>query len=277
MNKQIFSTIVAVAIFTASHAQKIVIAKGQKFESQVAMKMKMNIDLGGQNIENNTENNTTSLVEVKDATDKSYTINNTVTRTIMNVSAMGMDRSFDSDKKEDMDGEMGAAFKDKINKSTEMQIDKQGKIIEMSEVATDKTDGPSSMIGINSLAKGQAYPLLISLPSKSIKPGDSWTDSSGTAETVKKVTYYTLKEIKGDNMVVVFKGTIAKKGIMEQMGMEVNLDITGDISGEATYETSTGWLKNNTMLVDVKGSMEIMGQSGPLTIKTDITTTNKKL
>jgi hypothetical protein len=277
MNKQIFSTIVAVAIFTASQAQKIVIAKGQKFESQVAMKMKMNIDLGGQNIENNTENNTTSLVEVKDATDKSYTINNTVTRTIMNVSAMGMDRSFDSDKKEDMDGEMGAAFKDKINKSTEMQIDKQGKIIEMSEVATDKTDGPSSMIGINSLAKGQAYPLLISLPSKSIKPGDSWTDSSGTAETVKKVTYYTLKEIKGDNMVVVFKGTIAKKGIMEQMGMEVNLDITGDISGEATYETSTGWLKNNTMLVDVKGSMEIMGQSGPLTIKTDITTTNKKL
>lgn len=277
MSKQIFSTIMAIAIFIVSHAQKIVIAKGQKFENQVAMKMKMSIDFGGQNIDNNTENNTTSLVEVKDATDKAYIISTTVTRTVMNISAMGMDRSFDSDKKEDLDGEMGAAFKDKINKSTEMQIDKEGKIIEMSEAANDKTDGPSSMIGINALAKGQAYPLLISLPAKSIKPGDSWTDSTGTAETIKRVMHYTLKEIKGDNMVVVFKGTIAKKGIMEQMGMEANLDITGDISGEATYERSSGWLKNNTMLADVKGTMEVMGQSAPLTIKADITTTNKKL
>lgn len=276
MNKQFFSTLVmAIAIFATASAQKINIAKGQKMENLVVLKMKMNVDLGGQQLENDAENKTTSVIEVKEASDKGYTLSSTLKRATFNMSAMGMERSFDSDKPEDLDGEMGGPFKDKINKSTDIQIGKDGKIIEYAE--DDKTDGPSSMIGINALAKGQTYPLLLSLPAKALKVGDVWTDSSGTAETVKRVVYYTLKEIKGDDLIVTFTGNMAKKGVMEQMGMELNMDIAGDMTGEATYEKSSGWLKSNNMLVDVKGTMEIMGQSGPITIKMDVATTNKKL
>jgi Family of unknown function (DUF6263) len=276
MNKQIFSTLVmAVAIFTIAPAQKINIVKGQKMENLVVLKMKMNVDMGGQKLENDAENKTTSLIEVKDASDKGYTLSSTLKRATFSMSAMGMERSFDSDKPEDLDGEMGGPFKDKINKSTDIQIGKDGKIIEYAE--DDKTDGPSSMVGLNTLAKGQTYPLLISIPAKAMKVGDSWTDSSGTAETVKRVIHYTIKEIKGDDFIVTLMGNMAKKGVMEQMGMELNMDIAGDITGEATYEKSSGWLKSNTMLVDVKGTMDIMGQSGPITIKMDIATTNKKM
>ena len=41
----------------------------------------------------------------------------------MNMSMMGQEMNFDSDKKEDMDGQIGSAFKEYINQPKEVVID----------------------------------------------------------------------------------------------------------------------------------------------------------
>ena len=42
------------------------------------------------------------------------------------MNAMGQDMKFDSDKKEDMDGQMGQAFKGKIGVPREFTVNKEG-------------------------------------------------------------------------------------------------------------------------------------------------------
>lgn len=278
MTKQVFITVVmAVAIFTSTQAQKIAISKGQKLESGSVMKMNMTIDMMGQSIENVFDTKTTSEIEVKDVTDKGFLLSNTIKRVVSTISAMGNDMNFDSDKKEDMEGQMGEAYKGKINTPKDVLVGKDGKIAEVIGELKEDAAGMGSMLNIESMTKGQSYPLLIQLPSGNVKPGQTWTDSSGTPETVKRVMVYTLKEIKGDDVIVSFTGTMAKVGTIQQGGMEIQMDISGGMKGETAYEKASGWLKTNTMDVDIKGTMEVMGQSAPLTMKMAIVTTNKKL
>jgi Family of unknown function (DUF6263) len=278
MTKQVFITMVmAIALFASAQSQKITVSKGQKLESGSVMKMNMTIDMMGQSMENIFDTKTTSEIEVKDVTEKGFLLSNTIKRVVSKVTAMGNDINFDSDKKEDMDGQMGEAYKGKINTPKELLVGKDGKIAEVIGEQKEDAAGMGSMLNIESMSKGQSYPLLIQLPSGNVKPGDTWTDSSGTPETVKRVMFYTLKEIKGDDIIVSFTGRMAKTGTIQQGGMEILMDIGGDMTGESAYEKVSGWLKTNTMDVDIKGTMEVMGQSAPITMKMAIVTTNKKL
>ena len=54
---------------------------------------------------------------------------------------MGQDINFDSDKKEDMDGEIGKNFKDYINQPKDVVMDKSGNVI-----ISKKTDTASKPI-----------------------------------------------------------------------------------------------------------------------------------
>ena len=59
----------------------------------------------------------------------------------MNMTTMGQNISFDSDKKEDMDGEMGSSLKDYINHPNAVVMDKSGNII-----LADKTDSAKKVM-----------------------------------------------------------------------------------------------------------------------------------
>jgi len=259
------------------NAQKIAVSKGQKVESVVNVKMTMTMDMMGQSMDNNSEVVTTSEVEVKDVNKEGFQFGNTIKRMTVKSSMMGQDVNFDSDKKEDMDGQMGQVLKDKIGKSDIINIDKQGKVGSIVGDTSTATGGMGDVMAMTEkLSKGQPYPLLIQLPSKPIKKGDTWTDSSGTVSTLKTVTIYTLKEINAGDYIVSYTGTIAKNGTIQQNGMEIQMDIAGTVKGENSYEGASGLLKMGNMVSDIKGSFEVMGQSVPMTINmTSITNTRK--
>ena len=85
---------------------------------------------------------------------------------------MGQEISFDSDKKEDMDGQMGQALKDHIGYAQEYQVDKQGKIPYQKEPMMTKAAGPDMAQMMNmtgDIGKGQPYPMLMQLPPKTYK------------------------------------------------------------------------------------------------------------
>lgn len=266
--------VTASAVFTAN-AQKVAITKGQKLETLTTTKM--TIEVMGQNIDN--ESSSTNSVEVKDVNADGYLFANTVKRMTMKGSGMGQDMSFDSDKKEDMDGQVGQAVKDKIGAVQEIQVDKQGKVAAIKEAADSKpAGGMADMMSLTGdIAKGQPYPLLIQLPAKALKTGDSWTDSSGTAATIKTVTTYTFKGISDGAAVLSFTGTLAKTGTVEQNGMEIQMDMTGVTKGESSYDAASGLLKTTTSSADIKGTLGIMGQNAPIAATVTANIVAKKL
>jgi len=272
MKKRIFLPLVLMALLTmAANAQKIAVAKGQKLETVTTTKMSM--ELMGQNIDN--ESSATNNVEVKEVNADGYVFANLIKRLTTKMNGMGQDISFDSDKKEDLDGQIGQALKGKIGTVQQIQVDKKGKVMGTNDTtAKDATGGMSDMMSMTGdVSKGQPYPYLIQLPGKNIKAGDTWTDSSGTPATIKTVTTYTLKGVSADGALVSFTGTLVKSGTIQQNGMEIQMDMSGTTTGEATYEASTGLLKTSASSSDIKGTMGIMGQNAPLnaTIKANIT------
>jgi len=264
MTKGIYVSLFLLATVTSTaFAQKIAVTKGQKLETVTTTKMSM--EVMGQSMDN--ESTATSNIEVKDVTADGYLFTNTIKRMTMKGSTMGQDISFDSDKKEDMDGQIGQALKNQIGNAQEIQVDKKGKVSGIQEGADKKAGaGMAGMMGMSGdIAKGQPYPILIQLPANAVKPGDSWTDSSGSPATIKTITVYTLKSVSADGAMVSFTGTLTKNGNIEQNGMEIQMDMTGTTKGEATYDSSTGLLKTTTSTSEVKGNLGIMGQTAPLT------------
>jgi predicted Holliday junction resolvase-like endonuclease len=278
MKKQIFATsLFVMAVFTTALAQKISLTKGQKIASTVLMKMNVKIEMMGQAIENNTESTSTSEAVVKEVTSKDFLITNTLKRVVTSIAAMGQEMKFDSDKKEDLDGQMGEAFKDQINKPKDVLVGKDARIIESGE---DKTKekvavGLNNIINTN-LVKGQYYPLLTPLPAAAAKVGYSWVDSSGS-DSSRKITTYKLKTIKGNDLVVAYTTAINQKGTVLQNGMSIKINITGSSKGESLYEKNTGLLKTDTATNNFTGTMELMGQESPLTMVITTFTTVKKI
>ncbi|MEO5593004.1 MAG: DUF6263 family protein [Chitinophagaceae bacterium] len=263
MTKRIFLSFVLMAAAAgATYAQKIAVTKGQKLETVTTTKM--NMEVMGQNIDN--ESTATSNIEVKDVNSNGYLFTNTVKRMTMKGSGMGQDMSFDSDKKEDMDGQVGQALKDRIGSIQEIQVDKQGKVTGTKDSDEKKAAGGMAdmMSMTGDITKGQPYPILIQLPPTSVKPGDTWTDSSGTIATIKTVTTYILKGVTADGALISFTGTLAKSGTVEQNGMEIQMDMTGTTKGEATYDAGSGLLKTSASSSDIKGTLGIMGQNAPI-------------
>ena len=270
----LLSIVTASAVFTAQ-AQKLSIVKGQKLETQTTTKMTM--EVMGQNIDN--ESSSTASVEVKEVNPDGYLFANTVKRITIKGSGMGQYMNFDSDKKEDLEGQLGQAVKDKIGAVQEIQVDKQGKVAGIKENAENTpAGGMADMMSLTGdIAKGQPYPLLIQLPGRPLKTGDSWTDSSGTAATLKSVTTYTFKGISDGTALLSFTGTIAKSGAVTQNGMEIQMDMTGTTKGESSFDAGSGLLRTTNSESAIKGTLGIMGQNAPIAASVSLNMTAKKL
>jgi hypothetical protein len=274
MKKTILVSLTLIAAIGAGHAQKLAPVKGQKLEAITTTSMKM--ELMGQAMNNETV--TTTDLEVKNISTEGYVFTNSIKRMILKVNSMGQDMNFDSDKKEDMDGEIGQSLKDKLGVSQDIQVDKRGKVLGLNDSAVQKKNSMSDMMSMGTeLTEGQPYSFVIQLPAKTIKPGDSWTDSIGSASVFKTVTTYTLKSIGADGAVVSFAGTLAKNGTMEQNGMEIQMDMTGTSTGESLFDAGTGLLKTSTSTVELKGNMSVAGQSVPISGIMTAKTVAKKL
>lgn len=256
-------------------AQKISLVKGQKIETVSSSKMSM--EVMGQSLEN--EFASTSSLEVKDQNKEGYQFSNTLRRITVKGTAMGNEINFDSDKKEDLDGQMGQAIKGRINTPMDYTLDRAGKIVALSDTAQSPAGGGmGDMMNITGeMTKGQPFPYLSPLAGRQVKPGDSWTDSSGTAATLKTVTVYTLKSTGADGTVIGFSSNITKSGTIEQNGMEIQMDLSGVSKGESIYDSASGLLKTSASTAEFKGNMSVMGQSVPISATLSSSTTAKKI
>jgi hypothetical protein len=235
----------------------------------------------GQSIDSKADFVILNTVEVKDIKDNNYTLTNTYTKILANMNAMGQDMNFDSDKKEDMDGEMGKGLKDLIGKPKNVVIDKNGKIVVNKTDTTTASSGGMMAVMMKQLtgnAEETGFGLSEAfriIPSKAFA-GTSWMDSS-SMDGVKKSTKYTIKEIKGTDAIVSVAGILDVDSQTEMQGMPISNKSNGKINGEEIVDLKTGLIKQKNTTVESSGKLEAMGQEIPTTTKVTAVSTMKSI
>ncbi len=258
-------------------------AKGQKFVVENSISTVSTTEMAGQPMESKANISSTYQIEVKDIIADKFNLVNTVTHLKLSANAMGQDINFDSDKKEDMEGDIGKNFKDFINKPKEIDMDRSGNIIVPNKADTGKennSSNPADMI-IGGLAgdpeqQGFGAKMAFETIPKNAKAGTTWKDSS-FSNGITKVTNYTLKTLNGNEAAISLSGTIDSEIKTEMQGMEIQTKTKGTFTGEETVDTKTGVVKQNTTTTDAKGTLIAMGQEIPTTSKITSQTTVRSL
>jgi hypothetical protein len=275
-----FGTIAATA---QTITRKVGLTKGQQLEQQSHVTMNMTQEMMGQNMEIKMESDITHVIEVKNAEANTFEVSNTLKKVLMNMNAMGQDMKFDSDKKEDMDGQMGQAFKGKIGVPAEFTVNNAG-IVTAVKNKTEKKEDPGGMMGgmmsgwmgEGEEKEGSNFNSLANIPVKGIKVGESWSDST-TDDNGKTFTTYTLKEVTGGNGTVTLSANSDLSRELEQQGMTMQMQMKGVTTGEYTFEVATGVIKSRKATTKTTGTIDVAGQSVPVNIETTVVSTvNKK-
>ncbi|MGN6541201.1 MAG: DUF6263 family protein [Ginsengibacter sp.] len=267
----------AICFSTAMSAQTnatLQLAKGQKYQVDNKMESSSSTEMQGQTMETKANIASTYSIVVNDKTGDNYNLTNTISRIVMNMSMMGNEINFDSDKKEDMSGQMGEGLKDYINHPQNVVMDQSGKIINQ----PGTTDSSASQIAkqLNFAASGYgAQMTFLALP-KNVKPGTSWTEKTDD-NGITRTTNYTIKDVSGNIATITFTGTVATDTKMEQQGMEIATKTSGKFSGEEKVNSKTGVIQSSNTVADASGTVSAMGQDFPTSSKVTSTTTVKTL
>ncbi|MEO6720197.1 MAG: DUF6263 family protein [Ferruginibacter sp.] len=255
---------------------KMVLSKGEKILINNDVQVVGSQEAMGQTIDITSTAKMAHEVLVKDKKPGSYILSTTLTQVKSSFEGMGMTKTFDSDKKEDVEGEQGKLFKDQLNVSEDAEYDQTGHVIstDKKDVAVAGTNPMLDMMKKMSGPSGPASAAFFVIPSDK-KVGNTWSDSL-VYEGSKTYTEYNFKALNGNTAIVTSTGKQSTNMKMEQQGMEMTVSMEATISSEGTVDISTGLIQQKTSTVNGTTKTEVMGQTIPGTTKvTTITTVTK--
>ena len=279
MMKKITLIVIFSTLISTSFAQTVNInlTSGQKFSVDNKITAVTTQTLMGQSMESNAEISSKYSIEVKNIKDNNYNLTNTFTKMKAKLSAMGNDMNFDSDKKEDMEGEYAASFKDIINKPKSVVIDKSGKVLNTTKTETIPTDAHSNimkmmldqLLGDPEETGFGSDIAFVSTPSKIIT-GYNWTDSSNK-DGIQKSTTYAVKEIKGTEAVITITGILNTDVKSQMQGMDIVNKSKGNLTGEEIVDLTTGVIKQKTTTLQSQGNVSVTSQGLDIPMVTKVT------
>jgi hypothetical protein len=249
---------------------RITVQTGQKVHSINNSISTITQNAMGQEIEIKS-NVTVSLdAEVKESSPNIH-LDAKIARLQVKSEAMGNVTDFDSDKKEDKDGQVGQLLSTVVGKSFDLFISSNGKPIKDTKPLDPSTEAAKSMMGnFDDLS----YELMMPVPS-SLKSGDIWTEEiKEDAENIKKIEYKVIS-ISTSEVVLQFKGSSISKMSKSVQGMDAVVTSNSTFSGEVSVDGKSGIIKKKKTDTESKGTTQVMGQSIPFTIKQTIASTNE--
>ncbi len=264
---------------SAQKSIKLSLVAGQKFQTENVVKTTTSMEMMGQQMDVVADVTATRQLEVKDKKESTYNITSTITKMATVTNMMGQEIKYDSEKKEDQDSEIGKVLADKINVPVEMEMNETGKVtkVKKQEGKDDKNGMAAMMGGMGAGAdeSGLVEDVFLSIP-EGAKQDDKWSDST-IADGVKTYRNFTVKSIEGSNATLTFAATQNINKAVENQGMEMNITMENKMTGEILVDKTTGVVKQKTINTEGTGSMDMMGQSVPMTNKTTLTSTTKGL
>jgi hypothetical protein len=265
MKKILLLSLCFTALFV--NAQNIKLDNGRKITATTTTAMDMDMGAAGQM---KIASKAVNVLNVTGTDDKNYKATNTIVKLTMSQEGMGQSTSFDSDKKEDRESEIGKAAGKQLDIPAEITIEKNtGKTIEVNKKASSDDEADKNpmadILGDTKSAEVTAANAFFVIPTGK-KIGDKWTDST-TEAGMKGIKSYELKSLNDAIATIAVKttakGTITKEA--QGMQFEINMTSTGD--GTMLVNTKNGLVKKNDIKSDIVGTLEMMGQSLPITMK----------
>ena len=258
------------AIAYTQSSGKINLVKGQRFVVESTSNATITQEAMGQSIDVKIDLTYTNAIEVKDIKDNGYVLTNTIIKLKMNTNTMGQETNYDSEKKEDQNTDIGQKVNKMLNVPKIVEIDKAGKVI--NSVKTDKTDTAGdimanimqNLFGADNGSEGLNLAFHM-IPSRAVT-GFSWSDSVNTEGNISH-TYYTIKELKGNEALIDIKGDVQISKKTQAEGMDINSSSTGTVTGDESINISTGIIRQKNTTIETKGNVELMGQQMPITTR----------
>lgn len=261
----------------SSPLSKINLTKGQKIVVESNTSIEANLGMGMELTSNSSSENT---LNVKNSTDKNYTISNTLTKLKVNMNMMGQPTNYDSEKKEDNNADIAKTFDDKLNKPVDIVIDNSTGIAlsDTKKTKNKDTDEENPMQGLLNMFAESTDDAVVSgafeLIPQGKKTGDSWSDTAN-AKDMKTIRTYTLKSITGNEAVIQQDAVTTAVNKIEMQGMEIEFKSNTKTTGEMTTDISTGLIKKKNTTSEITGSFQLMGQDMPISAKAISTSTYK--
>ncbi len=250
-------------------AQSLKLDAGKKLGLTTINEMDMDMGMAGK-MKITTQANNTIVLGTADA--DAYKATSKLTRMKITQEGMGKSETKDTDVAADMDTDEGKELAKDLNVEKEITINKNTGTVKATK-PEDKDDNDNPMAGLmggatSKMTEGFAF---MAIPVGK-KAGDKWADST-TEAGVKTTKNYQIKSIENGiasvNVATTIKGTFSQ----ETQGMQMEMTLDGTGNGVYTVEAATGIVKKSITNNDINGSMDMMGQSIPLTIKAVVTTT----
>lgn len=261
--------------FAQSATDKIVLGKSQKFQTTITSNGSLSMEMMGQSMETITESSGFNTLDVKDVTPTGYIITSTINKLkIKSKGGMSPEVEFDSDKKEDMNTEIGKSLKDKFQPK-DVEITFTGKPIEKA-AKPDTDDMDKVMQSVMSGTGNSGVADLFMLIPSGKKAGDVWIDSSNT-NGVKINNTYTLKQINGKEAVVAVNTLSNIKKQVQAQGADLTINMDSKIISDNIVDITTGLIKEKKTTVEGKGTLGAGGMEMPMTTKVTAVTTVKSL
>lgn len=284
--------VLALVAFTVnSYAQKVnnklSFEKGQKMEIVTDSKSIISQEFMGQKMDVNLTSSIVRSLDVEDVKNNTATIEHKIKRVQYSFDAMGQSQQFDSEKEEDMKGDMGKQIEKSIKNKYTMMVDDNGSVVSVkvddnnpnSDAQLQSDDIMSGMLaqfaeGLEVPKEGEATTFKI-LPKGDIAKGFNWTDSLKGME--KGIVNYAVSDINNTEVLIDYKSEGTMKRTQEAMGVEVFVDVKNITTGKITLDRKTGLLKQKTALIEGNGTVEMAGQTMPMTTKSNIAITVKRI
>ena len=277
--KKVFLFLSLVSVLSVSAqkvSKKITLEKGQQIEQQTKTTVSMTQEMMGQSMEIKMESDATNFLDVTSNSAAGFDMTNTLKRILLNMNVSGQETKFDSEKKEDMDGQLGATFRNKINKPRGFTVNKDGVIASVKDTAkSEEEDMIGGMLNATEETAGAAFTAVANIPAAGVKVGDSWTDSTNV-NNARTVNRYTLRRVTNGEGTVDINSDMNLSREMERQGMQMQMELKGTSVGEYVFDVNSGLVKSRKALTKASGSVDVMGQSIPLTIETTTTSTLTK-
>lgn len=247
-------------------ARPIVLGKGQKIS--VTNTNTASADMGmGMQMKNNSVSNST--ITVTGENEGGYTLTNTITKLKASIEAMGETHDYDSDKESDRNSEMGKSMSDVIGKPVNVTVNKftGTATFEKKDPGPEKPeenpmDDIMAAFGNSGDDPSVAGAFLL-IPSGK-KAGDSWTetDSAKGSHTVKS---YTINSIVNNIASVSFTSSTNANNTMEVKGSQMEVTMSTKSKGLIIADMKTSLVSKRSTDSDISGTIDIMGQSMPVT------------
>ena len=255
-------------------AQKIALNKGQQII--ITTTSSQDADIMGMQMKNSA--NSLASVVVQDSDKDNFITSYKLTKVNVNIDAMGQQNTYDSDKPEDKDSEMGKALGDNINKEVPVLVNKNtGKASVKDKPSPERPEKGAEanplggiMESFNAATEDAAVETAFFILQPGKKAGDTWVDSSSREKFKEKKTY-TLKSVTDGVATILVNAIIEGSSTVEMQGMEMDLTFSSKSTGNIIVETKTSLVKKRTNNAEITGNINVMGQSVPVNSTAEIT------